>query len=97
MAVNVIIRLPATDASDLSDLVQALNSEEEVEIVHPFDGTTTAQVFIALSTTMFPYLRSWMKMRVEIRKGFVAIHNGKELRGYTAEEVEQILRLLNED
>jgi len=97
MTVRVIVRLPASDAQDLSDLVQGIHSDEDVEMVHPFDGATVAQVLVALSTTTLPFFRIWANARLEARKGFVVVHDGKELRGYTADEVERIARVLDPD
>ncbi len=95
MTDHAIVRLPARDAQDLNDLVQGLRSDEDIEMVHPFDGETVAQVLVALSTTTLPFFRTWVKARLEARKGFVVLHEGKELRGYTADEVEQIMRVLD--
>jgi hypothetical protein len=97
MPANLIVRLPADDAADLNDLVDRLGSDEEVELVQPFDGATEAQVLVALSTATLPFFRTWMKARLEARKGFVVMHDGNEYKGYTAEEVSQILHVVDEN
>ena len=97
MTERVIVRLPAGDAQDLNDLVQGLGSDEDVEMVHPFDGATVVQVLVVLSATTLPFFRTWVKARLEARKGFVILRDGQELRGYTADEVEQIMRILDPD
>ncbi|WP_345201996.1 hypothetical protein [Fodinibacter luteus] len=94
MTVHVIVRLPASDAQELTALVQSIHSDEDVEMVHPFDGATVAQVLVALSTATLPFFRIWANARVEARKGFVVVHDGRELRGYTADEVERIIRVV---
>lgn len=97
MTLSVIVQLPASDASELRALVEEVDSGEEVEMVHPFDGETVAQVLLAVSAASLPYFRIWARARVEARKGFTILHEGKELRGYTADEVERILKILQPD
>jgi hypothetical protein len=97
MADVIILQVPANDANDLERLGAQLGDEEEVEVLHPFDGETIAQLFVLLSGATFPYLRAWVRERIESRKAVVIIHNGTELRGYTADEAERLLASLKDD
>ena len=96
MAHAVIVQVPADDVAELERL-GAQVGDEEIELLHPFDGETVAQLVLVVSTTSLPFLRAWVKMRIEARKAVVVIHNGNELRGYTADEAERILAVLNPD
>jgi hypothetical protein len=89
----IIVQVPANERDDLERLGRQVD-EDDIQDVHPFDGETVAQLAMAVSTTSLPFLRAWIKGRIEARKGFEIVHDGTELRGYTADEADQILARL---
>ena len=92
MSSPAILQVPFEEQEDLLALADEV--AEDVELVHPFDGETVAQLALLVSAVTLPFVRAWIKLRIESRKSFVVIHDGHEYRGYTPQEIEQILRML---
>lgn len=94
---KVLVRIPVADAEDLKTLSQRAGDDEEVEVIHPFDGATMAQLLLSVSPAIIPFFQAWLTSRVEARKEFRVVYDGNEITGYTAEEVERIVNALKDE
>lgn len=90
---EVIVQVPAGDVDDLERL-GAQVGDDDIAMVHPFDGAAVAELMIVLTTVTLPMLREWVKLRIESRKAVVVVHQGTELRGYDAKDAERLLAVL---
>lgn len=89
----IVVQVPASERDELERLGQQVD-EDDIQELHPFDGETVVQLVMGLSTASLPFLRAWMRERIEARKGFEIIHDGTALRGYTAREADHVLARL---
>ena len=94
---NISVQVPPEDRSALEELQQSLGLSAEIIEVHPFDGETMAQSVVAVTLVATPLLRAWLRARVDQRKAFRVVYDGVEYSGYTAEEVEALVRTLSAD
>lgn len=94
MEITIAVRVPEDDVEALRVLRMELGSEDEIVTAHPFDGETVVQLLVVLVGASYPYFRSWLKSRATSRKSYTVVHDGTELTGYTAGEVESILNRL---
>lgn len=95
MEIPIAIRVPEEDIEELRKLQKGVGSTDEIVVAHPFDGETVVQLVILLSSAGYPFFRSWLTYRATARKSYSVVHNGTELTGYTASEVETILKRLD--
>lgn len=98
MSPTIAVQVPESEGSDLRELAETLASSLEVEpdfvAVHPFDGEALVQVVIMLTTAAYPYFHSWLRARSSAGKGCYIAVKGMKLRGYTSEEVAEILKTI---
>lgn len=87
----IAVRVPESDAADLQALAESIGCNSEQEVAHPFDGETVIQTILVLGPVTYPFFRTWVTNRASQRKNFSIVHNGTELKGYTAAEAEDIL------
>lgn len=92
---TIAVRVPEDELEVLGDLIKSLGGNSVPAVARPFDGETVVQATIVLSAALFPYFRMWSLNRVAARKTFSIVHNGTELRGFTAAEVERLLNVLS--
>lgn len=90
----IAVRVPESDAADLQALVDSIGCNSELEVAHPFDGETVIQTILVLAPVTYPFFRTWVTNRASQRKNFSIVHNGTELKGYTAAEAEDILTVV---
>jgi hypothetical protein len=95
METAIAICVPRQDASDLAELLQATGGDPtDLQTTRPFDGEGVVQSLVVISLATFPYFKSWMTQRAAARKSFSIIHEGIELRGYSAHEAAKVIETL---
>lgn len=95
MEIPIAVRVPEEDIEELRKLQKGVGSTDEIVVAHPFDGEAVVQLVILLSGAGYPFFRSWLTYRATARKSYSVVHNGTELTGYTASEVDSILKRLD--
>ncbi|WP_395244116.1 hypothetical protein ACGGZK_18640 [Agromyces sp. MMS24-K17] len=91
----VIVQVPEGDVDDLAELIAIAAEDEEVQMVHPFDGDTVAQILIVASATTLPFFKAWMNARVSARKSLEVIRKGTKIKGASADDVVKIMQALD--
>lgn len=96
-AVDVVITVPYDDLGDLTSLARELETGLSPIESRSLDGATTAAALVAVATTSIPVLRAWLVARLDAKKGSVVSFEGVKLQGYSANEVEKIVKLLRRE
>jgi hypothetical protein len=96
--VELILEVPAADSSEL-DLPdpQVLPRTEPVSHASGLDGAHVLQASIVVTAGTVRVLRTWLLARTERLQNTRVVWNGREFHGYTAQEVELLLRALERE
>jgi hypothetical protein len=93
----VTLGVPTIEADDLAH-VSAVFAEPPARLeAHPFDGAALAQVAGIVSTGGIPVLIAWINARAEARKHMSISVNGVEATGYTINELQPVLDMLQNE
>jgi len=92
MDIAVVIQVPVADQDELERLVSALAPQTPVIESRPFDGATLVQALVILSSTTYPFFRTWITSRSEKAKNTYVSIDGMRLKGFTAKEVTRITK-----
>ena len=95
--VDVVISVPYGDRDELGTLITRLDQSSLPMESRSLDGVTIATVIATISTASVAALKDWLTTRLEARKGCVVSLGGISMQGYSAGEVETIVRLLNNE
>ena len=60
-----------------------------------FDGTPIVQAVVALTATSAPVMKAWLKSRATERTARSITVDGKRMEGYSASDVERIMKTLD--
>lgn len=93
---SIVVRVPNEDVSDLHALKTQLPNEVNIVQSRAFDGATVVQALTALTIAALPVLKAWLLARAEHRRSTTVIWEGKQLTGYSAEEVGSIVTALDQ-
>ena len=91
----VIVQVPEGDADDLAGLAAIAAEDEDVQMIHPFDGDTVAQILVVLSATTLPFFKTWMSARLNARKSIEVVRKGTKIKGASADDVVNIMQALS--
>jgi hypothetical protein len=96
--IELILELPAHDsaASDFPDEA-ALPRTGAVGRASGLDGQQVVQLGVLVSAMSLATLRTWLLARAERLKHTRVVWNGREFHGYTAREVELLIRALQRE
>ena len=94
MSLDLAVEVPTADEADLVELAGLLDAEPTVVRSHPFDGENAIQLVLLLTTAGYPYFRTWLTARANSGKQCSVVVKGMKLSGYSANEVETILKTL---
>lgn len=98
MNLPIAVRVPESDRHDLEALLKAGEwDSDSIATSRPFDGASVMQAIVLLTTTGYPFFRTWLMSRAEMRKTFSIVHNGIELKGYTPSDAAKILETLDRE
>lgn len=96
MPLTVAVQVPTSDRADLQVLIDDMGASDDLVAAHPFDGEAFVQTVVILSSVGFPYFRTWLRSRADAGKHCSVAFKGMKLRGYTHEEVNDIIQKLTD-
>ena len=96
MNLSVLVQVPLGDQEDLQQLVENSVSEGGVTESRPFDGATVVQALLVLSSSTYPFFRTWITSRSQKTKNTYVSVDGMRLKGFTATEVKRIIQQIEE-
>lgn len=96
MSTRVLVQVPVEDARDLEQLAERVGQPAALSDSRAYDGDSLVHLVLVVSATSVPVLKAWIRARVEQRKATKVSYDGMELAGYTPDEVERIIGLLDE-
>lgn len=91
---QLLIAVPTEDEAELTALSNALHDETTTLDSKPFDGATVIQLLVPVTAASIPVLTTWIKARFEHRKNQSISYKGMKFTGYSPDEVEQLMELL---
>ncbi|MEV4535276.1 hypothetical protein AB0J82_15735 [Asanoa sp. NPDC049518] len=92
---EVVIQIPAAERPDFERLSRELGQELPTIESKPLDGALVAQAIVLIGIPALATLRAWLLARTAARQATMVSWKGVKLRGYTAEEVDQIVSAFN--
>lgn len=94
-SIQVLVRVDGNEQDSLLELERLQCPGEAPSRITPFDGETLIQSLLTITVATWPFFRAWLKERVDHRRAVSVIHEGIEIRGYTAKELDSLLPALD--
>lgn len=93
-----ILGVPTQEVHDLRALADQVSTDAEFAEHRYFDGATFAEVIIplALSTTVWTTVRTWIRSRAEVLKATRVSVDGVEITAMKRKDAERIIKLLSD-